>query len=187
MSETAIEKKRFSVRDLAFTAMFAVIIAVCSWISVPFFEVPFTLQTFGVFCAAVMLGGKRSFFSVLVYILLGLVGVPVFSGFSGGAGILFGTTGGYIIGFLFIPLMYAIFTKLFDEKLPVIIVSLLLGLALCYTFGTVWFIYVYSSHSGAIGLTTALSWCVFPFIIPDLAKMALAILLAKRLEKHVRL
>lgn len=186
MSEATIEKKGFTVKDLAFTAMFSVIIAVCSWISVPF-EVPFTLQTFGIFCAALMLGGKRSFFSVLVYILLGLVGVPVFAGFSGGAGVLFGTTGGYIIGFLIIPVVYWLFTKFFGEKLPVIIAALVIGLALCYTFGTVWFILVYIRNSGAIGLATALGWCVFPFIIPDLVKMALAIILAKRLEKHVKL
>ena len=81
-------------------ALFAAIIAVCSWIQIPM-TVPFTMQTFAVFCALATLGGKGGTISILIYIVLGAVGVPVFAGFTGGIGILFGTTGGYIIGFLF--------------------------------------------------------------------------------------
>ena len=72
-------KQLLTVKDMSLTAMFAVLMAVCSWISIPT-AVPFTLQTFAVFCAVSMLGGKRGFFAVLVYILLGAVGIPVFSG-----------------------------------------------------------------------------------------------------------
>jgi len=86
--------------DMAYIAIFAVLIAICSWISIPM-TVPFTLQTFGVFMAVGVLGGKRGSLAVLVYILLGAIGVPVFAGFSGGFGILLNNTGGYIIGFLF--------------------------------------------------------------------------------------
>ena len=78
-------------------ALFAAIIAVCSWIQIPM-TVPFTMQTFAVFCALTTLGGKGGTISILIYIVLGAVGVPVFAGFTGGIGILFGTTGGYIIG-----------------------------------------------------------------------------------------
>ena len=88
-----------TTKDMALTAMFAVLIAVCSWISIPL-AVPITLQTFGVFCALAVLGGKRGFFAVLVYILLGAAGLPVFAGFKSGIGTLFGSTGGYIVGFL---------------------------------------------------------------------------------------
>ena len=79
-------------------AQFSSIFAVCSWIQFPM-TVPFTMQTFAVFCALATLGGKGGTISVLIYIVLGAVGVPVFAGFTGGVGILFGTTGGYIIGF----------------------------------------------------------------------------------------
>ena len=84
---------------MVYIAVFAVLIAICSWISIPT-TVPFTLQTFAVFLAVGVLGGKRGSLSVLIYILLGAVGIPVFAGFSGGFGILLGQTGGYIVGFL---------------------------------------------------------------------------------------
>ena len=120
-------------------ALFAAIIAVCSWIQIPM-TVPFTMQTFAVFCALATLGGKGGTISILIYIVLGAVGVPVFAGFTGGIGILFGTTGGYIIGFLFTGLLYWLITHFFGEKLPVMILALVLGLAVCYAFGTAWFL-----------------------------------------------
>lgn len=164
-------------------ALFAAIMAVCSWIQIPM-TVPFTLQTFAVFCALGTLGGKSGTISVLVYIVLGAVGVPVFAGFSGGVGVLLGTTGGYIIGFLFTALLYWAITHFFGEKLPVMIIAMVLGLLVCYAFGTAWFMIVYTNANGAVGLIAALSWCVFPFIIPDLVKIALAILIAKRIPKR---
>ena len=80
-------------RDMAYCALMSVLIAVCSWISLPIGQVPFTLQTFGVFCALGLLGGARGTIAIAVYILLGAVGVPVFAGFSGGLSVLIGTTG----------------------------------------------------------------------------------------------
>lgn len=165
-------------------ALFAAIIAICSWIQIPL-TVPFTLQTFAVFCTLGILGGKNGTISVLLYIILGAVGVPVFAGFSGGVGILLGTTGGYIIGFLFTALLYWVITHFFGDKLPVMILAMALGLVVCYAFGTAWFMLVYARTTGAVGLMTALGWCVFPFILPDCVKIALAILLAKRIPKHL--
>lgn len=174
-----------TIADMALIAMFAVIIAACSWISIPM-TVPFTLQTFGVFCALGMLGGKRGTVSVLVYILLGVVGVPVFSGFKGGVGTLLGTTGGYIIGFLLSALVYWLITSLAGKKTIIMILAMLAGLLCCYAFGTVWFMLVYAQKSGAIGIMTALGWCVFPFIIPDILKILLAVLISKRVTKQVK-
>jgi biotin transport system substrate-specific component len=170
---------------MAYVAIFAVAIAICAWISIPT-TVPFTLQTFGIFLAVGVLGGRRGTFAVLVYILLGAVGLPVFAGFSGGLGILLGTTGGYIVGFLFSALAYWLVTKFFGDSLPVMVVSMVLGLVICYAFGTAWFMTVYARSSGAIGLGTALGWCVFPFIIPDLCKIALAVGLTRVLRPHVK-
>ena len=149
-------------------ALFAAIIAICSWIQIPL-TVPFTLQTFAVFCTLGILGGKNGTISVLLYIILGAVGVPVFAGFSGGVGVLLGTTGGYIIGFLFTALLYWVITHFFGDKLPVMIIAMALGLVVCYAFGTAWFMLVYARTTGAVGLMTALGWCVFPFILPDCA------------------
>ena len=160
--------------------MTAVLIAVCSWISVPA-PVPFTLQTFAVFCALELLGGARGTAAVAVYLLLGAVGLPVFSGFGGGAGYLLGATGGYLLGFLLTGLVYWAFERL-GNGLWLRVAALLLGLALCYAFGTLWFMRVYARGGGAVSLLTTLGWCVFPFILPDLGKLALALLLARRVK-----
>ena len=118
-----------------FTGVFAALIAVCSWISSPA-TVPFTLQTLGVFSAVGLLGGKRGSLAVLVYILLGLVGLPVFAGLSGGVGVLFGTTGGYIIGFLASALLMWFAEQLFGKNKIVLAASMVLGLGVCYAIGT---------------------------------------------------
>ena len=94
MSTVAVQRSK--TYDIVYIAVFAVIMAICSWISIPA-AVPFTLQTFGVFIAVGVLGGKRGSLSVLVFILLGAIGIPVFANFSGGIGVLAGPTGGYII------------------------------------------------------------------------------------------
>lgn len=172
--------------DLVYIAIFAVVMAICSWISIPA-AVPFTLQTFGVFMAVGVLGGKRGSLSVLIYLLLGAIGVPVFAGFSGGIGALLGTTGGYIIGFLFSALLMWAVEVLFGRKTWVLGLSMVIGLIGCYAFGTIWFMTVYARESGAIGLGTALGWCVIPFIIPDMIKIALALLLCKQLAKAIKI
>ena len=181
----AIARKRISVYDLVMVALFAALIAVCAWVTVPG-AVPFTLQTMGVFLAVGLLGGKRGTASVLVYILLGAVGMPVFSGFSGGVGRLLGTTGGYIIGFLVAALAMWAMEAIFGKAKWVLPVSMLLGLLLCYAFGTAWFLVLYTQTKGAISVASVLSMCVVPFIIPDLLKIALALLLTSRLSKFIK-
>ena len=179
-------QKQFSTLDLVCTAIFAALMAVCSWISIPTL-VPFTLQTFAVFLTLQMIGGRRGFFAILVYILLGAVGVPVFAEFTSGPSILFGSTGGYLIGFLFTALLYWGATNLLGEKLYIQILSLVLGMLVCYAFGTAWFMIVYTYDNGAVGLWTALSWCVLPFLLPDAAKLAASVALTAALKKRVTL
>lgn len=186
---TAAPAKKFSTMEIILVGLFSALMAVCSWISIPAPAPlsPFTLQTFAVFCTLEILGGKRGFFSILAFVLLGAVGVPVFAEFSGGLGVLFGTTGGYIIGFLFSALLYWAIEAFFGRKLWVRIVSLILALLVCYAFGTVWFVIVYSMGNASIGIGTALMWCVVPFILPDAAKLALAMLIAGAVKKRVSL
>lgn len=179
------ENKKLKPLDLAYIGMFVALMAICSWINIPM-TVPFTLQTFAVFAAVAMLGLWRGTIAVLVYIILGAVGAPVFAGFGGGFGILLGTTGGYIVGFIFTALITGGIMKAFGKKLPVMIIAMILGLIACYAFGTLWFMYVYGRANGAIGAMTALSRCVFPYIIPDLCKIALAIVLDKRLAGFIK-
>ena len=181
-SERAIKtEKALAVLDLVYISIGAALIAICSWISIPT-AVPFTFQTFAVFFVLMLLGGEKGTISILVYILIGAAGAPVFSGFGAGIGVLLGSTGGYILGFLFIGLIYMLFTKFLGKKIAVKVAALILGLVVCYTFGTAWFMHVYIKNSGSVGLLTVLGWCVFPFIVPDLAKMALAVFIARRIE-----
>lgn len=177
--------KENKTRDVVYIGIFAAIIAVCSWIAVPA-AVPFTLQTMGVFTAVGILGGKRGTLAVLTYILLGVVGLPVFAGFSGGIGAVLGASGGYIIGFLFSALIMWGMEKLFGNGKVVLAVSMVLGLVACYAVGTVWFMAVYTKNTGAVGLGTVLGWCVIPFIIPDLVKIAVSLILTNRLKKIVK-
>ncbi|MBQ7839762.1 MAG: biotin transporter BioY [Lachnospiraceae bacterium] len=179
MSASAFTRNK--TLDMVYIAVFAVLIAVCSWISIPA-TVPVTLQTFGVFVAVGSLGGRRGSISVLIYLLLGIMGIPVFSGFTGGVGILLGNTGGYIIGFLFSALVMWGVETLLGKKTWVLALSMVLGLFVCYAFGTIWFMAVYADSISKIGLFTALGWCVLPFILPDIVKIALALLVCKRLS-----
>lgn len=183
--EAAVKPKMRTV-DMAYIAMFAVVMAVCAWISIPA-AVPFTLQTFGVFLAVGMLGGKRGTLAVLVYLLLGAVGMPVFAGFNGGLGYMLGSTGGYIVGFVLSALTMWGFEAALGKKTWVLALSMVLGLLVCYAFGTGWFMVVYAKNTGAIGLATALGWCVIPYLVPDLVKIALALLLQKLLSSAIRL
>lgn len=181
-----VASNRLNTGDLALVALFAAVMAVCSWITVPA-AVPFTLQTMGVFLAVGLLRGKRGTISVLVYLFLGAIGLPVFSGFAGGLGYMMGATGGYIIGFLFSALIMWFMEKVFGRDMKILILSMVLGLILCYAFGTAWFMTVYSGSNGPIDLATALGWCVFPFIIPDAIKIAVACLLIRRLRPAIHI
>lgn len=180
--------KNSKLMQTVFIGLFAALIAVCSQIQIPG-AVPFTLQTFAIFLAAGLLGGRRGTVSVLIYILLGAIGLPVFAGFKGGIGALLGTTGGYIIGFIFSMLAMWAFEHFFIKgKSKIIIplaISMVIGLIICYAFGTAWFIIVYTNTKEPIGIATALSWCVFPFIIPDIVKIALALTLTSRLKRFI--
>lgn len=155
--------------DLAYIALMAALIALCAWISVPLGPVPFTMQTFGIFAALGLLGG-----------------LPVFSGFSAGAGVLFGATGGYLLGYLAAALLFWGLTAKLGQTLPVMASAMVLGLVLCYAFGTFWFLTVYTGGSGET-LLGALTLCVFPYVLPDLGKIFLALVLVSRVKKHLAL
>lgn len=181
------EKKRIGSlsRSLTYTALSVALITVCAWISVPIAAIPVTLQTFAVCLLGALLGWKRGLAAVAVYILMGLVGIPVFTGFKAGPAALFGVTGGYLFGFAFAVLIPA-----FAKKLPVrnvwgrsalFYAAMILGMAVCYAFGTAWFVLMYKCSWGY-----ALMLCVVPYLLPDAVKLAVAALLAARLERFVR-
>lgn len=176
---------KFSIKDLVYIAIFAALLAICSWISIDT-VVPFTLQTFGVFLTCGLLGGRRGTFAILLYLLMAALGIPVLAGFTGGLGILLGSTGGYIIGFVLIALLMWGIERFFGDRLWLLGIGMVVGMAVCYFFGTVWYMVVYTRTAGSLGILTALSWCVFPFIIPDAVKIALALTLTARLRRYVK-
>ena len=182
MNNAVKKKSVYKTNDLAYMAIGAIIIAICSWISIPT-TVPFSMQTFGVFFVLSLLGGKRGTLSILVYVLLGVAGVPVFAEFTSGIGIILNNTGGYIVGFVFMGLIYRLIVGLMGKRLWTEIVAMVAGLIALYTFGTAWFLAVYTQANGAVSLATVLSWCVIPFIIPDLIKLGLGLTLARRISR----
>ena len=173
-----------NTKQLVHVAVMAALITLCAWITIPT-AVPFTLQTFAIFLAVGVLGGTLGSRAVGVYLLRGAVGLPVFSGFSGGIGRFAGVTGGYLIGFLMIPLVMWGAQALLGRGPVVFVLSAVLGLAVCYSFGTAWFVLMYAATSGPIGVVSALWSCVIPFLIPDAIKLALALVLSRRLAPAV--
>ncbi len=183
---TAQSPSKFRTIELVYMATFAILIAACSWLAIPT-TVPFTMQTFAVFLTLMLLGGRLGTITIIVYLLLGAVGAPVFANFSGGLGVLVGSTGGYLIGFLATGLIYWLCEKYIAQNKMLEAIVLTLGLLLCYAIGTLWFVAVYTANTGEIGVMTALGWCVFPYVIPDLIKLGLAFGLATRLRPNVKL
>ena len=172
------------IRNMALCALFAALLCLCAWISFPAGDVAITMQTLGIFLALGILGGKRGTVAVAIYLLLGLVGVPVFSGFRGGLGVLMGATGGYIAGFLATALVYWLVTVLGRDKDLFRLLGMVLGLLTCYLLGTLWFLFGYLSGD-SVNLGAVLLKCVVPYLLPDAAKLILAWLLSRRLRQFV--
>lgn len=178
-------KKKFKTIDVVYIGLSVALISVCSWISIPL-TVPITLQTMGICLISGLFGAKRGTIAVIAYIVLGAIGVPVFSEFTSGAGILLGSTGGYIIGFIFTSLIVGFVSDKFGGKMWTLIVSMIVGILVCYAFGTAWFAVVYAKSSEPAPLMTILGWCVIPFLAPDAVKIAIASVLITRLKRFVK-
>ena len=157
-------------------SLFAALTAVCAWISIPLPAISFTMQTFAVLLTLGLLGGRWGTVSILLYLLLGLVGLPVFAGFRGGAASLLEPTGGFLWGFLVCGLVYWTVQRL--GNLP----AMVCALAACYLCGSWWF----SVYAG-MGFPQAMTVCVLPWLIPDGVKLALAYTMAKRIRNTVKL
>ncbi|MDD6735794.1 MAG: biotin transporter BioY [Clostridiales bacterium] len=172
-----MKKMNSKTQDIVYISICTALLAICSQICIPG-AVPFTLQTFAAAFIGAFLGAKKGVIATVIYILLGIVGIPVFAGFRAGIPTLLGGTGGYIIGLIPFAAITGLFCRRFGRKIQVMLPSMILGLAVCYLLGTVWFVHLYAEK----GLWYAVSTCVLPFIIPDLIKLFLASLLVKKLE-----
>ena len=172
-AESSKKKKKLRTVDIAYIGLFAALIAVCAQIAVPM-TVSFTMQTFAVCLCAGLLGWKRSTVSVIVYILLGMVGLPIFTGFKSGVAAITGPTGGYIVGFVLTALITGALVQKFGHKFWQLILFMVIGLTVCYAFA-------YKAT-----LKAALATCVVPFLLPECGKILLAALLTNRLIRFVK-
>ena len=175
--------KRGFVRECVLVSLFAAVISLFSFISIPLFGVPITMQSLAISASLFIIGGRRTFFAVLVYIGVGCVGLPVFSGFSGGVGALFGATGGFIFGFLAEALVYLGITAAFGTRMRVRLVAYAIGHLALYALGALWFYFGYSDGSA---FAETLLITVLPFIIPDAVKAGVAFLISRRLDKKIK-
>ena len=172
------------LRSVVAISLFSAVIAVCSFIYIPF-TVPFTMQLFGVFCSLYLLGGKKGTLSILLYIFIGAIGLPVFAGFRGGVGSLLDATGGFITGFVFSGLAYWLSLSALKEKKYAKELSLVASLLVCYLCGALYFTLFYSRGEYIKGFGSAIITCVLPFIIPDLLKLLLAISVCRKIQKSI--
>jgi len=164
--------------SLAACALMAALTAVCSQIQIPLPMVPINLALFAVHLSGALLGARRGALSMTVYALLGLVGVPVFSGFTAGPATLFGRTGGYILGYILCAALVGLLTRRGPFTFPRLCAAMAAGVAVCYLFGTVWFMAL-----TRMNLATSLSYCVIPFLPGDAVKIVLAAVLSLRLRE----
>ena len=179
--------------NIVLIAVSAALIAICSWISITIGPVPFTLQTLAIFAVLMTIGGARGSVAVIIYLLLGLVGVPVFAGFKGGPASFLGPTGGFLVGFAVASLVWILLEKLLRDKMSSSAVKRILygviNAVICevvmYTIGVIWFMVVYGRQTGPIGLGATLTMCVIPFIIPDIVKIAVAVVIGERAGKLI--
>lgn len=174
------KEKKQNVSALTAAAMMAAVLCVLGPLSVPVGPVPIAMANFAVSLAAWLLGPRYGALSVAVYLLLGGVGVPVFAGYSAGAAVLFGPTGGYLIGYLAQALLGGWAVERSGGRAVWSVLGLAAGVAVCYAFGTGWFM-VQMGCSPAYALTV----CVLPFVPFDLVKIGLASVLGRLLRRSL--
>ena len=165
------------VKTMVQCALFSALLCICAWLSIPAGNVVFTMQTFGVFLSLLLLGGKRGTLTVLVYLLLGAVGLPVFSGFRGGVGVLLGPTGGYLWGFALMAVSYWLVCASSKNWALAAVV----GLIVCYITG----ICQAAFYFGQDAIVAVVLQSVVPYVIPDGLKLILALLCARKLKRFV--
>lgn len=173
--------KTFSVQKMAIIALMTAVLCILAPISIPVFisPVPISLGVLAVYLTAYVLSPLDATISVIIFVLLGTFGLPVFSGYSGGLSKLVGPTGGYIIGFLFTVYISSLFIHM-KKGIIFDVIGMITGLALCYILGTIWF-----SYQQGKGFIASLLLCVVPFLIGDAIKIIVAVILGTQLNKRL--
>ncbi len=183
MENKTDSKKFLTIRQMCLTGLMTAIICVLAPVSlnIPISPVPISLGTLAIYFVLMVLGLKLGVLSVILYILLGLAGLPVFTGFTSGPGKLFGPTGGYIIGYIFLALISGLFAERRQSGLFSRILGIILGTAVMYLLGTFWLAYQTSCT-----LAQAFLQAVIPFLPGDMVKLILAASLGTQLRKRLQ-
>ena len=166
------------VKQLTKCGLFAALTAICSWLAIPIGDIAVTMQTFIVFLGLFTLGGRGGSIAFFVYLCLGAVGAPVFSGFRGGIGAFADPTGGYLWGLM---LSCLLFWLLEGRKLPKLIIAAF-AMILCYLCGTAWYYFAYLSGS-SLGILVLK--CVVPYLIPDGIKIWLSYTISQKIKARI--
>lgn len=177
-----MSSKKSTIHQLTLIALMTSLLCILSPLTLylPISPVPITLSFLAIYFTIYLLGMKKATLSVIIYLLIGLVGIPVFSGFSAGPGKLLGPTGGYLIGYIFMPLISGYFIDKKPSSRPFCFLGLLCGTIACYLFGTVWL-----AFQAGLTFPAALAAGVLPFIPGDLVKIALALLIAPQIRSRL--
>ena len=174
----AVDNQKIRTKQMVLIALMTAVTCVLGPLSIPlpFSPVPISLTNFAIFLAIFVLGMKSGTISFIIYLLLGAVGVPVFSSFRGGLQVLAGPTGGYLIGFIFLALIMGFALDHFDRKLVPTIIGMIIGMAVCYAFGTVWLAKLLS-----LSFKEGLMMGVIPYLPGDAAKIIIAVIVGPKL------
>ena len=181
MNQTnTVSAPRTKTYEITMTALMAAVTCILAPLSIPIGPVPISFTNLAIYLSLYLLGWKKGTISYLIYLLIGLVGIPVFSGFTSGPGKLFGPTGGYLIGFIPLALIAGYFINHFHNKKALSFLGMILGTAVCYALGTTWL--AIQAH---MGFQAALMAGVVPFLPGDFIKMILALLIAPQIRKQL--
>ena len=174
----AVDNQKIRTKQMVLIALMTAVTCVLGPLSIPlpFSPVPISLTNFAIFLAIFVLGMKNGTISFIIYLLLGAVGVPVFSSFRGGLQVLAGPTGGYLIGFIFLALIMGFALDHFDRKLLPTIIGMIIGMVVCYAFGTVWLAKLLN-----LSFKEGLMMGVIPYLPGDAAKIIIAAIVGPKL------
>ena len=175
-----MKEKKLTIYNIAFMGLMAAVMCILGPLSLPIGPVPVSLTNLVIYFTVFVIGAKAGLGSCCLYLLLGAVGLPVFSGFSGGLAKLAGPTGGYLVGFIFLALISGFFVEKFSGNIVMAVIGMVLGTAVTYAFGTIWLCaqmhltFVQGLYAGVI-----------PYLPGDAAKIVIAIIVGSAVKKAV--
>ncbi len=171
---------QMTTKQMTSIALMTAVICILAPLSIPIGAVPISFTNLVLYFSIYIIGTKNSFISYTLYYILGIIGLPVFSGFSGGFVKAVGPTGGCLIGFFFMIIISGLFIQKFKSSKIMQVIGMIFGTMVVYILSILWFMYVMNTNFMA-----ALFACVVPFIFGDLLKMIIAIILGSKIRKRL--